>query len=398
MLEDFKKITQNILCIFLLLVLIVGIYSKWGDRIDETLALKKLSRYLKVAIELLLLVYIVTFKLWRHVNVRYVFAFFAISFIGQLFLAQGNLNLWYEQAWSHAFTCASFIFLPLFIVVSTNLDVKKIVDTNIRTLKAVALINIPIVALAIIFDLQIFRSYYERFGYDGILPSSAAASYFYVLVITLFYVECLLKKEHPIWLFVHSFMALMIGTKTIWLFLILLMFIHLFFVQKGKLARYLKFATAGLIVVFCFFLGTLKEAVINFFPHGPDLYEERGFLSVLVSKRDAFLAMALNYVDENWTWVNYFFGGTNVIDIRVEMELINMLLYMGLLGTIAYALFLRRNFFVKGQAIIKTLLFFAIITLAMLTGGVFYSVFVSTLFYIVFKRIDFLHETNHTRP
>lgn len=395
---DFKKISNTFFSKYLLLLIIVGLYSKLGDKTNIELPVEKISSYFKLALLIYLITYIVKYKLWRHVNILYVVVFGVISFLGQIILADGDLKIVYENIYDNGFTFAAFTFLPLFIIVINHLEVQTIVESNINMLKLLALINIPIVIVAAIFEIHLFKSYFHRFGFEGIFPCQASASYFYILTILIYYVEYIVKKERGIYIFLHSIFALLIGTKVIWLFLAILLFIHAFFLSKGRRAFFLRvfiFVSAAIVV---YMFPNIKKLIIGFFPHGPSLNDDRGFISVLMSERDLYLEKANLFINEYWSWANYFFGGTNVVVTRVEMEMVNMFLFSGLFGVIVYGCFLKRNFFVANQQNIKTLLFFVVLFLSFFTGGVFYSVFVSTLFYITFKKLDFINEANYTRP
>jgi len=76
------------------------------------------------------------------------------------------------------------------------------------------------------------------------------------------------------------------------------------------------------------------------------LREERGLLSVFLSFRDILLVRDLMpYINENWTFINYLFGGVHDISTQSEMGFIDLFYYWGILGGILYLVIYYNSYF-----------------------------------------------------
>ena len=186
--------------------------------------------------------------------------------------------------------------------------------------------------------------------------------------------------------------SLLIGTKAIWLFLILLGIIHFAF-HKKKIIRIISTTSIilGTILVIIFHDYIIK-GIINSFSYGPSLYAEHGFITVLTSTRDLLLQNAIEYIQNNWTLSNYLFGGINLLEYGVEFEFIDIFLFFGIFGLIIYLLFLKRIFFTTFYGKYKILLFIALMLVAAFAGNFFMSIISSIFAYTVFQNMAYLNK------
>ncbi|QXP60669.1 hypothetical protein [Olleya sp. HaHaR_3_96] len=271
----------------------------------------------------------------------------------------------------------------------------KITESNINWIKKIGLINIPFLLIGLVTQINFFKSYpgSDRFGINGVLSSSGTASFFYVFLILILYVEFVKKQTGSI-LLIQFIVSFLVGTKTIWFFNGLLVIIHFCFIIKKKQRTIFQsiFVFIGLLVFL--FRHKIKLFIIGLFSFGERIYNEYGFITVILSTRDLFLVRAIEVYKEKASLVTFLFGGINDKLINVEFEFIKLFLFFGLVGSVVYLFFLKTIFFRKNQSKLKTILFIVIIVISALSGALLYSVFCSILFYITFLYIDKLENNS----
>jgi len=288
-------------------------------------------------------------------------------------------------------------FLYLFIFAEAMLSLKK--DNRMEVLYLirnlfiiVGITNSIFILMGMFFDFEIFRSYRytNRFGYNGFFVKTSETSYLYILLLITSYYEYIktYKKTKLLLMLYFVFISLLIGTKAVWMFLVLLIFIHFVF-NKKSVIRY--FSIFGIIIItFLSFLfdKEIINIIVNSFSFGPSLYAERGFFSVLTSTRDLLMSNAYLYVQENWNWINYLFGGIDFFKYEVEFEFVDLFLFFGSVGLIVYLLFLKRVFFSSYIEKYKVLLFIALLLVTAFAGNFFKSIICSLLAYVVFYSME----------
>jgi hypothetical protein len=223
------------------------------------------------------------------------------------------------------------VFLPLFI--DKNYDQK-----HLFFLERIVIINSIIIFIGLIFDIEIFRTYSNpnRFGFMGLFNTHNQASYYYISFILFNYYLIFFKKQNKTKFLIFVLTALLVGTKKIYLFLILLGLTHIIYFKVWKNRLFYLRAIAIIILVTVFF-SYLKSLFINTFGLFIKIYNEKGLLSSLSSYRsDLLLKTVKNTIYENWTDQNYFFGGARFHVSRTEFELVDLYIFFGLFGFFAY--------------------------------------------------------------
>jgi hypothetical protein len=83
----------------------------------------------------------------------------------------------------------------------------------------IIIINSIIIIVAFLFQLKWFSTYqFKRFGYNGLIYTSAAATYIYLVALYYFFLKCFSKKPHAfeiLKIVVLFFAAFLVGTKTL---------------------------------------------------------------------------------------------------------------------------------------------------------------------------------------
>ena len=331
---------------------------------------------------------------------KYLLALISLLLISQIIMLFYD-NLGHQDILSNVFTLATYSYLPILAITFFNSkSQEKILRYNIKVFKIAAIIISLMVVLNLVLGLDIFKSYpfSGRFGNNGLLLTASTASYFYVFIIlTLYYEYIKLKSlKSLLGLILVTFVSILVGTKTIWFFIIALSTIHFCFVIS-KPYRY--FFRALLIVIFAltiFFWKPIELFIVGLFNFGEEIYTKHGIISVLTSTRDLFLYDALAHIKEQGPIFNYLLGGINVMKHRVEFEFVNLFLFFGIGGSIIYILILK-NIFVKNLSKLRLWFLVAVVLTAALAGGFFYSFMSSTLFFLTFMYLNHMDKTNNCK-
>tara|TARA_B110000967_G_C18843897_1_gene540881 strand:+ start:133 stop:1422 length:1290 start_codon:yes stop_codon:yes gene_type:complete len=235
-----------------------------------------------------------------------------------------------------------YLYLPVTILMFSSLKNEiKYVKKIIFFIEFIFIINLIFILIGFCFDINVFSTYVgDRFGYIGIFSRSGQTSFFFIMFI-LFYYRLLMDRLTKTNIFKFMFfiaVSLLLGTKRIYIFLVLLS-LYYFFIQKGfrNLITY-KFLIIAILVGICF-----KQNVIDSFNKiflvSQKIYYNNGFISSLTSYRsDLFYNTFSQFVKNNWTFKNYIFGGPsfqNYIFIT-GMDFFDLYLFFGLTGMVVF--------------------------------------------------------------
>ena len=394
--STFNKASLFLCSYFVLIVLCADFITKvtlWSG-----FDFHRYGSIVKFSIELIFIISVLVNQTRNHKIAYLMYLLIGCFIIGQVGMVLLNKNI--DGDFKDNFvTIISFVFLPLFILACfAQKNHLIIIQKNVKIIKVAALVNLPFIILGIITNSNILKSYpnSDRFGFNGFLTSSSSASYFYIALMIILYFQYikLKKRKYLLVLLIQVFASLLMGTKTIWFFLILLSFIHFCVIINKNYRRFFQTLTTLLLVLTLIFWNKTKMFIVGLFSFGEEIYNEHGFISVILSTRDLYLKETLTHVIENGTILNILFGGINVKIIRVEFEFVNMFYFFGVFGTIIYFLFLKEAFYRENRSLLKILLFFAFMITGALSGGLFYSVSSSVLLYIAFRYVDIFTKTN----
>ena len=175
--------------------------------------------------------------------------------------------------------------------------------------------------------------------------------------------------------------ATLLGTKGAYLFLILLVIVDLFFRQKKRVLTYTIVLFA--ILMFSLFSKQIAMNMIKFMNLPPEIYGGRGPLTMFASKRDLLLNDALEYMQAKWNTINYLIGGTDFRFAKVEIEIVDIFLFFGLVGLFVYFVFLKSHFVIKKNSITNSLLVLVLL-IGTLSGNLVPSITNATFFAITF--------------
>lgn len=384
-----NKYNKAILTYYILIILISEFITKVLIQVESDVYF--FSTVLKLLFGIYFLFHIYYNKLWSHQLFKYVVLILVSFIIGQVFISLRN-GVQLQDFYNNIFTLSTYVYLPLFVININSTTINEIIIKNIFIVKIIALINVPIIIFGLAVPLEIFKSYpgSARFGFNGLIGFSSSASFFYIALLIILYCDYYYNKslKNKGLLILQAVISIMVGTKTIWFFLILLFIIH-FCVLISKKYRYIsQVLLASAVGVYFLFKEAIQKFTVSLFSFGEEYYQEYGFVTVITSTRDLFLKKVWVYYLENFTLNKFFFGGINVIKIRVEFEFINMFIFFGLIGTVIYLSMILKIFYQENQSLMKTLIFVILMVTCALSGGFFYNTLSASLLYITLKYTD----------
>ena len=331
---------QLILTLFLGIVFILDILNKF-DFAEETpwvylikfiksvfyifflgIVLKQFQEnYLKIGLSILLL--------------------FFISSQFSLFIRGVSL----EKDWILNFRFLILLFFPLLF--SSYVFLIPPIQSN-SLLKKVFFGIIFLIVISIIIgfllEIKVFKTYVNRFGYLGLMPKSITATYFYISALSFLYHSYIIDKVTKLkWLFFGVlFSSLLVGTKAIYLFLLLLFGYH-FFRFKWYRKSFLYLPVILISIGLYFFKDVLYIQGKLYFKDIFLLYESKGLLASLTSLRDEILITNFNKYNEVWEWFNYLIGGKVYSFMLYENSVLDLYSFFGILGLILYLWLLYKN-------------------------------------------------------
>ena len=355
---------------------------------------KRYSALPKIFIEIGAIVYILKNGIKDKRIVTYVFILILISISSTIIsLSELTANNLLDKLYNLNKYLFLFLFATAFLTFKRDNRIKYL--TQIRdTVLVIGVINGLFMIFGFLFDYEILKAYAysQRFGYNGFLLKTSEASYLYILLIITTYYDYLYNKTKGILCLYFILISFLIGTKAVWLFVVLLILLH-FFNHKNKLIKQVFGASliVGSIMLYIFKEYIIK-IVVNLFSFGPEIYNEHGFITLLTSTRDLLFFNTLSHLKEHGTFVIYLFGGVNLKDFGVEFELVDLFLFFGVIGLLTYVLIVKKLFFDAKSTKRKTLLFLALMCISFFAGNFFMSIICSIFAFVIFKHMDYLNK------
>lgn len=207
----------------------------------------------------------------------------------------------------------------------------------------IVIINSLIVIATIVFDISIFKTYYNRFGSSGAFMTPSMITYFNAFALTYFLFQFLNRNKKLPELILVSLVCFLTGTKAL-IFFFGLTVVHLIFLKKLYKKRNFYLFFLGIIVLLFLAKDKVSRFIYENFTSLFEVYREKGILSALTSLRsDNFKNNFLPVLSENWNGLNYLFGGTDFEKYRVEFEIFDIFLFFGIIGTLIYLIFYFKN-------------------------------------------------------
>ncbi len=288
---------------------------------------------------------------------------FVFFLVGQFFLTDG-----FEKEIVVSFF--KFIF-PLVLFAAFNSQVFG-EDTGKRLFaifEAIFILNSVLIIVGTLFDFYFFETYRsERFGFNGLFITSATGSYAYLIALFYFllkYKQRFLGNWKVILVLIAS---IFMGTKVLYIALVGTVLLYL--IYYANFTRTQKKIIAGSILV-----GSLIAVFFLFFKWGNfnDIRQKSGLISSMLSFRDElFLEDTLPYIMENWSVVNYLFGGISDLSLRSQLGFIDVFFFWGIIGGILYLLIFYKSY-VTFQLKKSTVYFLLMLSVLVFLAGNFFE-------------------------
>lgn len=263
-----------------------------------------------------------------------------------------------------------------------------------RKLSNVTLILIGLICCTILigafFDLSFFKTYLFRFGYMGVLHKSIVATYFFVSsILYVYYISFIRKTSSKLFFLFLILTALLVGTKAIYLFLVCLLGYHIIaFKLYNRKSFYVCVLFFVLIVIGLFYFE--KSLFISVFDVLIGVYNKHGLVTTLMSFRDQMLIEKTSYYLEDWSVINYFFGGKIDSVGLFEMSIIDMFVFFGSVGMFLYLYFFYScftHFLERQELYFVTFAILIVLFISIFAGQLFINfssmVYIGWMFYLI---------------
>ena len=294
---------------------------------------------------------------FRKVFSQLRFSLLIIVVISILFLLKSNFSQRYLLEYARYFLVLSSFPVLYHIYISKERSYKM---EYYKLFKYFIVVNTLCVFIGMLFDIKVFETYrYDRLGYNGIILSQGMTPFIYTSC-TLVFLE--LKKKKLI--FLTLLLSILSGVKSVYLaqfILISLVVINNTMLTRKYKMRALAISTAGFlfILLFLFKSTTFKDVIAS-----------DGFWSAVFSYRIDNTIELLNLIHaDNY---NIFIGATNLVKVRLELQIVDILLFYGLIGCISYILWTYFYYKKLVQTYTSKAFFISIITIAILSGNLLY--------------------------
>lgn len=263
------------------------------------------------------------------------------------------------------------LILPFILFGMMVKVIKGSVSKVFRLFVAFIAVQSVIVILALIFGIELFRTYNaNRFGYSGMIVAQNEATFYYVIAFVFLFRQWELKKEklYLVLMILVLIASMVLGTKAIFIFLASLMLYITFSQNRFNIFILLgTFITFGTGILYLFYLFGAFNFLIAYL-------DETDWITMITSFRNLLIEERLPGVFARWEWYNYLFGGINPTNSYVEMDIIDMFTYSGVLGSLIYYWMLFKKLFKFSR---KNYLGWFLVSQYFLIGGLAGHVFAS---------------------
>ncbi len=328
---------------------------------------------IKGLFEIVILLYaIITFNRAKASILSAIGILTGVFLIGQFFLGLNFEGINFPENFNTLFKYLfTFIFFLLVIDILSSKKSKKIL---LFVYKWIIGINSFFIVLGFLTNNKFLTTYTSiyRFGYDGLIFAQNEASFIFIFALTTVYYRrfYLGIKEYFFWIVLLP--SLLVATKAVYLYLILLLLFHIF--QKVALKNILMYAGVLMLSGYLVFSRLINEIIENSWAVFMYMYNRGGLWNALLSGRNAFIDEKLvPLITEIWTFPNFLFGGQDVTAHYIEMGFIDLFLFFGLIGSLLY-LFVYYKIFNLISFAIRFKIFFGLsLMIIIATAGHFFE-------------------------
>jgi hypothetical protein len=374
-----RKVINRVYFVYLIFIPLMFIsdgVTKYFSFVGEDFT--RFSLLVRMIFELIIVGYLLQNLRKQNWNV---FLSIGILFLGILV---GNLSLKNYDFLSEIFVSFNkYIFLFVtYLFFSSFLDFNKnYFDKVYKLLTIILSLNIIVIFLGFVFEIDYFKSFPKadyRYGYNGVYFAGNESSFVLMIMVSFFYFRAYYEQKSKIILILSILATMLSGMKAVYGFLILLGLYHLV-IKTNKRIFILSspFIVYAVYLISSYLQSEEFQILISYFLHTLD---DKGLLWMLLSGRQEFIDLKLIPLINDWTLLNFLFGGQNITYL-MEMDFFDVLLFFGAIGSIVY-------FYIFYKLFIKKLLwheFFTFFTFSILLlaffGGHFLNSATSAIYF-----------------
>ena len=326
----------------------------------------KLNRFLKAAVGVYAIIFIIFHMSYLIGKLKYlIYTTASIVFI--FALKYNYWDVYIEEFFRYTFI---FIFYAILHFSYHATKHREFLRLFYKVLKAFMIINLAAILIGLFLEVHVFKTYqYGRFGYNGLLLSQGLTPYVYLAAMAMFWT----RKDFPM-LAVLFFASAFSGIKGVYFGEFILLILLVFFDKNFSKEKKLKI---GLVCVVTFIVALVV------------IFSSQTFKEVI--DQDGIIAAIFSYRIENFIEImetnpvesyNVFIGATGLQTVRLEMQLIDILLFFGILGIVIYTYFMVSVY----KDIVKSsnakAFFVSALILSLLSGNLFYIPLAIVLFFL----------------
>lgn len=296
----------------------------------------RFSQIIKAFFTILILVYGIVTLNRSKANILIAIVLLIINFlIGQYFLSLKFKELDFIE---NVNTLFKYLFPFIFFFLVSDIKKLKVHPKSlIPVYKKIIGLNNVLLLIGFALGIPFLTTYTGpwRFGYDGLIFAQNEATFVFIFAITTFYYRRFYLKKKEIFFWVTLIPSLLVATKGLYLYMLLLMLFHLFIrVPLVKLVP----ALVGFVGIGYFiFSKVINRIILNSYEVFMYMYKKGGLLYALLSGRDTFIySKFIPLINDNWTFPNYLFGGQDVREFYIEMGFFDLFLFFGVIGGLLY--------------------------------------------------------------
>lgn len=318
----------------ILLILVFYISEAANKYIEYTTGIYSIvPRFIKLGVMIVIGIYLFMQKDYKFFKI--IFALLLCYTIGQYFLDISYSNNSILVLGRYVYPLILFRYFTLLKLDKSQKEFFFLVFENLIILNSI------LIFIGLIFDMPLFKTYSgDRFGYNGLLLTSSTSSYVYIITLFYFVLRYKSKPKVDYKLIIVLLACVFVGTKSVYLVFLATIF---YVIGSSFTSKRNKIISAIIFFIICGCSFYFLFYKVEFFS---TLREERGLLSVFLSFRDILLVRDLMpYINENWTFINYLFGGVHDISTQSEMGFIDLFYYWGIIGGILYLVIYYNSYF-----------------------------------------------------
>ena len=346
---------------------ILGLLFDFINKIDifYGLNLIKYGRYLKLVFIVYCLIFIISH--FQFIAKKINFTLVSFLLVSIIFLLKFNLSQHYvDEFLRYAF---AILILPLLCHVFLKKEYSFFYNFY-SIIKYFVILNGIAIVIGIVFNIIVFQTYQgNRFGFNGLILSQGLTPYVYLCAILIFWVT----KNREM-LVLTLILSLFSGVKAVYLFEFVLL--SLLILNSAEIRKMSKILLISLVFISAFSMGLIILSQELF----KEIVLRDGWLSALSSHRIDYTLELLNNI--NKSNFNVFIGALSLTKVRLELQMLDILLFLGVFGVIIY-IYIIKSFYVKMINSDNSKIFFVTtICLSLFIGNLTYIPMASILFYL----------------